>query len=304
MVTDLGDAGVGTDLQGDLRYCITQANANQEAANQIVFDPSLAGIITLTQGVLSITKDVEINGPGASLLTVSGNHQSGVFTISADPSAQNVRISDLTIADGVGVPIPSGQGGGGLYNAHATVTLTGVTVTGNSVKGPGLQEGGGIYNDSGNLILVSSAVTDNSVGSGGHGGGIYDNLGGLKLDSSTVANNHAGVGGGGGGIATAGGFRAQPVTLTNCTIAGNSVSGFLGTGGGIENISHQLTISGGTISGNSSEEIAGGIFNVAATASLTDTHISGNLATGGGAGLDNDNGPGHLDGLLHFRKRE
>src|SRR5438067_2516804 len=68
-VVDLGDAGAGSDLSGDLRYCLTQANTNGEASNQIVFDSSLAGTITLTQGVLAITKDVQLAGPGASGLT-------------------------------------------------------------------------------------------------------------------------------------------------------------------------------------------------------------------------------------------
>src|SRR5262245_33538203 len=83
-VVDLGDAGMGFGLQGDLRYCIDQANANSEPSNSIVFDPSLAGTITLTQGPLAISKALEIDGPGQDVLTISGNHQSGVFNITAD----------------------------------------------------------------------------------------------------------------------------------------------------------------------------------------------------------------------------
>ena len=48
-VTDLGDAGVGSGLQGDLRYAINTANSNADLSNRIVFQPGLTGTITLTQ---------------------------------------------------------------------------------------------------------------------------------------------------------------------------------------------------------------------------------------------------------------
>jgi hypothetical protein len=292
MVTDLGDAGAGSDLQGDLRYCLNQANTNAESANQIVFDPSLAGTITLTQGVLVITKDVDIVGPGASVLTISGNNQSGVFAITNDPAAQNVQISDLTIANGVGIPVPSGQAGGGLYNAAATVTLTGVIVTGNSAQGSG-GAGGGIYNDAGTLILVSSTVSGNSVGNDGAGGGIFDNAGTLRISSCTISDNQVGADGEGGGIATSGSFLLGPVTLTDSTISGNSVAGDefgpASVGGGVYSVAN-LMMSGCIISDNTVQHLGGGFYNLAATATITDTILSGNAAVRGGAGLENNNG--------------
>jgi predicted outer membrane repeat protein len=288
-VTDLGDAGAGSGLQGDLRYCLNQANTNAESDNQITFDPSLAGTITLTQGVLTITKDVDMVGPGASLLTISGNKQSGVFDITDDPAAQRVQISGLTIADGVGVPVPTGQGGGGLYNAAATVTLTDIVVTGNSVQG----SGGGIYNDAGTLILESSTVSGNSAGDFDAGGGVFDQAGTLVIDSSTISNNQVGVNGEGGGIGTSGSFLLGPVTITRSTIAGNSVAGDEfgpgSIGGGIYSVT-SLTVSACTISNNTVGYLGGGFFNVAASATFTDTTFSGNSSTRGGAGLFNDNG--------------
>src|SRR6516225_1435069 len=77
-VTDLGDAGAGSGLQGDLRYAVTTANGNADLSNRIVFRRGLAGTIILTHGPLAITKNLAIDGPGADLITVSGNHQSGV----------------------------------------------------------------------------------------------------------------------------------------------------------------------------------------------------------------------------------
>ena len=53
--------------------------------------------VTLTSGQLVINKSLTIQGPGANLLTVSGNNASRVFSISA--GAFNVTLSGLTIAN-------------------------------------------------------------------------------------------------------------------------------------------------------------------------------------------------------------
>ena len=51
-----------------------------------------------------------INGPGANMLAVDGNHASRVFQIS---SGKTVTISGLTITNGSANP------GGGIDNNHA-----------------------------------------------------------------------------------------------------------------------------------------------------------------------------------------
>ena len=57
----------------------------------ITFAPATFGpagsphVITLTLGELLINKNLTITGPGASLLTVSGNNVSRVFNIGIDP---------------------------------------------------------------------------------------------------------------------------------------------------------------------------------------------------------------------------
>jgi hypothetical protein len=77
----------------------------------IVFS-GVAGTITLTS-TLSINKSVTINGPGANLLTISGNDAVRVFTVA---SAQTFAISGLTIAHGF-----STQGAGILTAGILTV---------------------------------------------------------------------------------------------------------------------------------------------------------------------------------------
>jgi hypothetical protein len=299
-VIDLGDAGSGSGLQGDLRYCIDTANSNADPSNQIVFQPGLTGTITLTQGPLTISKDLEIDGPGPDALTVSGNHQSGVFSIPADPGGQNVTISGLTIADGTGVQ----NRGGGIFSDQVTVTLSNCTVTGNAVDTSGF--GGGIYLNGGTVTLNSCMVSANT--SGGGGGGIYNNFGTLIVNASTVSGNTSGASG--GGILSIGSHLGQPdamVTITSSLIADNSsapggfnvggvdingpvtitdstISGNTGYwGGGISllgSLTHQTiaTISGCAIFGNTASTLGAGLANQEDTLTITDTVVSGNTS--------------------------
>jgi hypothetical protein len=90
-VNSLGDAGTGSNDAGDLRYCINQANANDQA-NTIVFDPTVFGTaqtITLSGGTLeleSIWGTQTITGPAAGL-TISGGGSSGVFEVNSGVTA-------------------------------------------------------------------------------------------------------------------------------------------------------------------------------------------------------------------------
>src|SRR5260370_1251680 len=75
-VLNLADSGAGS-----LRQAVLDANAHA-GPNVIGFAHGLHGTITLTSGELAITKSLDIEGPGAHQLTVSGNHASRVFDIS------------------------------------------------------------------------------------------------------------------------------------------------------------------------------------------------------------------------------
>src|SRR5262249_7382920 len=139
-----GDAGLSSGaLSGDVRYCVGQANDPANAGSTIVFDAQATGpVITLSKGELAIGVDMTVQGPGAGLLTISGNHASRVF----DVQGGTVRLADLTISDGFAppnAPLPAGPSGGGIYNA-GTLTVSGCTLSGNSAS-----YGGGIYNFSG-----------------------------------------------------------------------------------------------------------------------------------------------------------
>jgi len=112
---------------------LRQALADAVDGDTINFNSSLNGeTITLTSGELLVDKRVTISGPGANRLAVDANHTSRVFYIA---SGTDVTISGLTITNG---SAPSHQFGGGIYNDHATLTLSSCTISGNAAN-----QGGG-----------------------------------------------------------------------------------------------------------------------------------------------------------------
>src|SRR5262245_37743562 len=79
-VTSLADGAVNlTDAVVTLRDALYAADNNLQVApggptgsvtDEVVFQPGLAGVITLTQGQLAIRSDVTLTGPGANLITI------------------------------------------------------------------------------------------------------------------------------------------------------------------------------------------------------------------------------------------
>ena len=133
-VTNNKDSG-----SGSLRAEIAAANSNGDTTNTINFAPALDGqTITLSSGELKITKSVNIDGPGLSLLTVSGGGASPRRVFEIDNGA-TVTLANLTIANGQttsagmpGVQLRGQLGGGGILNdAGATLNLTSCAVVNN-----------------------------------------------------------------------------------------------------------------------------------------------------------------------------
>jgi hypothetical protein len=222
-VTNLNNAG-----SGSLRDAIFFA----PNGGTVDFASNLSGTITLTTGNLPIGKNLTINGPGASKISIDGHAISQVFNIASNVS---VSIAGLTISGGVSGVVNgvTNNLGGGIFNI-GNLTITNCVITSNialsTLGGQGL--GGGIFNG-GNLTVRQSLIFNNlaqaSGIAGGQGGGIY-NRGSMTLENDTIVNNSAGQG---AGIAN---ITVPPTTatanITNCTIANNS-SGSTGQGGGI-----------------------------------------------------------------------
>ena len=254
-VTNTNDAGPGS-----LRQAIIDANDGD------TIDFGVTGTIGLTSGELLVNKSINISGPGADSLAVDGNAMSRVLHIGPDHTAV---ISGLSIINGT-VPFGDLDGGGGIYNDHASLTVNSCTVSSNF----GLS-GGGIFND----------------GEFGHAS--------LQFNDSILADNSSFRG---GGILSDGSGGSVTLQISNSTISGNS-SGF-GQGGGIYSSAQQagtaiLQIDDSTINGNSSSSLGAGIYNDGhtgnATLELTNSTVSGNSTAfnGGGGGVFNDGSEGN-----------
>src|SRR5437867_9674948 len=85
-VSNLNDTGAGS-----LRQAIRDATTND------TINFSVTGTITLTNGQLLITRNLSINGPGATNLAISGNFASRVLQIGPDAM---VALMGMTIRDG------------------------------------------------------------------------------------------------------------------------------------------------------------------------------------------------------------
>jgi hypothetical protein len=291
VVDRLTDTGAGEGLAGDLRYCLGQANANP-GDDSITF--SVTGTINLTGALPSLSSNIDLEGPGASSLTVRRD-TGGSYRIFTVDSGATVVLSGLSITNGY---VSSSDAGGGIYNS-GTLTLNNATVSGNTAyssydDGWGAYAyGGGLYN-SGMLTLNNATVSDNAAETYAYrgeafGGGIYNSYNStVTLNNSIVSGNTAyssyynGLGDYGGGI-----YNFGTLMLSNATVSGNSVS-YYGYGGGIDN-EGTLTLNNATVSGNSAGQGGGGIFNYAGTVTLNNATVSGNSA-GYGGGIVIDSG--------------
>ena len=152
-VISTNDSGAGS---------LRQALSDAENGDTIVFAPGVTGMITLTSGELTVGKSLAIFNANASLLTVSGNNASGVFSISNVVAC----ISGLTIANG-SVP----YFGGGIAN-HGSLNLSDCVIKNNfaGTAGDGRGQGGGVFTDGPLLNVNRCAFSSNTAA--GNGGAI------------------------------------------------------------------------------------------------------------------------------------
>ncbi len=284
-VTRLTDLGVGKGLRGDLRYCINKVNTEPGAD---VIDFTVTGEIDLNSPLPDLATDINIQGPGESLLTIDVQQKGRGFHV---PVGANVEIANLTLQNGnvagtttgganiyndgnltlVYVTVQGGQaatpsnGGntcyaGGIWNdVGAQLTVFQSTIRGNSSwasDGFGVASvyGAGISN-LGSAIVVMSTIDDNEGNTGFtagffvYGAGIY-NSGTMLIDSSTISNNRSGPK---PQNVFGGGISSRSGTLTiqNSTIANNQITGFKdGYGGGISLENTAAIVRNSTVVGN------------------------------------------------------
>ncbi len=167
-----------------------------------------------------------------------------------------------------------GYHGGGVYSGDGAVTISGSTISGNTVDG----DAGGLYNFSGALSITNTTISNNRAGYSG--AGIFNYAGELTIANSTVSDNSSLYGDGGGVSNGTGSF-----TLTRSTISGNSS---VTDGGGVSNNSGQFNAIESTLSNNTSGGDGGAIATLSGGVTLTNSTVSGNAANVRGGGVQSD----------------
>ena len=174
-----------------------------------------------------------------------------------------------------------------LVDSGVSAAISGLTIE-DSIADAGGSVGGGIHN-LGTLNITNSTLSDNSANIGS-GGGIWSD-GMLTVTDTTLTDNSSITG---GGIFNDSGT----LSVTGSTLSGNTTNVTAGGhGGGIYNEGGTVTVTDSTLSGNStsSDGFGGGIIQYGGTLSVAGSTLSGNSAESGGA-IDNDSGTATVTG--------
>jgi hypothetical protein len=221
VVTNLNDSGAGSLREAIARAC---------AGSTITFAPGLSGTLTLTSGDLVILRSLTIQGPGANLLTISGNHTYRIFTLLPETSG-HVRIAGLRLINGNGQTTETSLGNSGaggaitVITSNSTLTLLDATVSGNTA---GLGGGLATLGNTATVNLIRSTIAGNTA-TGSYGGGLsLRATGTVNVVNSTIAGNQAAWG---GGISHTLNVAIITLNLVNSTITGNQATK---SGGGID----------------------------------------------------------------------
>ena len=252
-VTNTNDSGSGS---------LRQALINAKDGATIQFSSKLDGhMITLTSGALDISKNLQIVGPGAGELTVSGGGTSGVFVITAN--SLNVAISGLTVADA------SATSGAGITNGNGTLTVTNDTFSSDQANGSATGvagQGGAIYSPGGSLTVTGSTFTfDQAVGAAGAPG----------ADGTPFGQG----GNGGDGLQR----TAEPSTWQAAWHRSTAASSSMIKPSAAQGSGAEPGGNGG-LGGNGGDAQGGALYLAGSVVSVNGSTFVGNTATGGQAG--------------------
>ena len=226
--TDVSDGTPACDANGDspcsLHDALTVVNPS---GADVAFAAGITGTIVLNSSLPAITGNLDLFGPGAANLTVSGATVGNIFLVKAPA---NAAISGIAIANASG-----GGDGGGIYESGGTLAVSNCTFSGNSA----VLNGGSIDESGGTLTVSDCTFSGNTAGSGG---AIFLQAGLLTVNNSTLSGNTAVSSGSGGGI-----FNLGALIVNNSTFSGNTA----GIGGGIANDA-SVTLNNSIVAGNTS----------------------------------------------------
>ena len=309
-VTNSNDSGAGS-----LRQAISDT-LTSPGPDRITFDAGLDGqTIFLTSGSLVISGEVDIdasNLPNDIIIDANNNFRVIEIHPNAIVTLNNLSIINGRTATGSGscetlcgggifarseshVSVINskilnnfGNSAGGILN-DGTMLISGTLVSGNRAA----FDGGGIRTGFGKMTITHSSVVSNVTEMEFGGAGIYEEVGELVIQNSTIAYNRAN--GNGGGLRSTG---SKSIIVSDSTFAHNSATSnggglFIDTFVGVSMTTSALTFINSTISKNTANVGAGGIYGFSrftTTIAVTLTHSTVNENAGIGVALLSSSG--------------
>ena len=299
-----------------------------------VYFSSTGGSLTMNGG--EISGNAAANGGGVyydsgkftmTAGTISGNTATGSGGGIYSRSGGSVKISGGAIKEN-----KANQSGGGIYHYSAYgVTISGDAIIRNNTTS---NSGGGICMNSGSLDVKSGTISGNTATSSG--GGIYFSAQTLEISGGTIggtsdsdkntAKNGGGVfvanyselnmkdgtisgntaSGDGGGVYVTGSTSTFTMTGGTAKISGNTANG---SGGGVYVSASTFKMSGGAISGNTSDgndakKGGGGVYVASGTFAMSDGTINGNTASNGNGAYLAAKGKLNMSGAAQFAESD
>ena len=217
----------------------------------------------------------------------------GSFTLTdcrgGDDTKPYGKITHAAGVDGRGVSITSAADAS--LSETAVFTMYGGEISGNKVSDSGsINYGGGVrVSDPYSTFTMLGGIITNNEATNGGGGGVYIGGGRFEMSGSAViTRNKTASSLGGGGVFMNGSDTVY--ALNEFIMSGNAVisenTATNGNGGGVYmNSAPEVTMNGGSITGNTAANNGGGVYAFSGTFTMNDGTIAGNKATaknGGG----------------------
>ena len=273
-----GINGGGIHGAGDTDIVITTtADGRSTIARNVAQgnDAGMGGGGVWGAGTVDISGNVLIDANAATGTAGSGG---GVFNFGGV-----LTISDATISNNMANRAGGGVEDFGDDDDATDVTLTDVTLSGNSIATAAPGNGGGLHSGGGEVVVTGGLVTGNTAV---EGGGLWTS-GALTLTGTTVTANTATGDAdeafeGGGGLFNQGGM----MTISEVTVSSNVATGPGASGGGLFVNGGMVTVDASSFADNTSLRAGGGVEVNGGTLELTDTDFAGNMtgATPGNGG--------------------
>ncbi len=283
-----------------LSACITEARYDEVDGSRIIFDGNYT--INLTNQIDILDYGIVTIDGGTHNIVINGTTDTRIFEIknSSKTTLQNLTLQNGDKEHGGAISLYQADVdiqsciltknmvetvGGAILSDASTLSISGSTITGNSVLIDG-GAGGAIFSYNSTLSITDSTILGNSAGDGG---GIYSQNSNLSITDSSISENNTSYNGAGIYINNDD-SEVIAITISNSTISENNASI---DGGGIfiydyDNENTATTISNSTITGNSANNKGGGIYNVGDITSIIDSTITGNTADTTGGVMSHD----------------